>query len=1153
MKSFLRSLIVVLGLIVAILGNYLSSNMPPLFKEHPELLFLLFVLVAVGLIAAEVFIELEGRSWRGKRVQFLTSLPRLKTPLRGREKELDELRQFIEGPDQILVIDGEPGVGKTTLVASFVSESSKSFGFIAWQSLFGSPSTREMVNGWLHLLHESPPEVSIAARVDSLLLAISKFRPKRALLVFDNAESVYRTEGRDGRSYPPEEFCWLLSRLASFSETRFKMILTSTISMTPDMFPGEAPKIATVTLKGLNLQILRQVISDRISAEVGSHNDKMLALASGNPSAAILLADLEIRNSVAVQDHPETGRTLERVVSSHLAALDNEQHAVLGFLCAVRTPMSAQEIQTALGSVRQLRLGIRRAITELAARHLVDEGEDGKIVAGPVVAEVMVETAVGELLAVVMRGNLESVKLLRAIPLDHVGWSDSMRATAQRLVFAVVEKRLREEIGIEPSNFRRDDIEALFRIIAQNSGFDDLLASNLLSFLLYTGSDITEVTFPSMALVGVDFSRVHLFDVDMDKVNLHDCRFADKIGAVYAVRIIGDDRVLIGLASGAVELRSLKSLSSLARREAHSEPVRAVMHVDSADWVLTGGEDGRVNMLDASSLDILASWKLHESWVWRIIVTGEGDIAVSVASDGTLGIIDLLARAPIGRVVVPSKRLWDACIVGSNIYVTAEDGILWTGKVSDLKHAARTGRLVSWSAAANVGDPIKACCQVDNNVIFGCRNGRLYCLEHQTGTVQLMSVEEACVRDLSQGSRPHTAISVGDAGIARKYSIDRRELISEKQFHSARAWSIDVNSEGLVASGGDDRSVRLWSEATATAVRSVHGYGQTLRSMDWLGQDLILGCADDFLRKGTFTRKGIDLSPWKTLKPGRRILGVAALHDGRWTCGFDDGSVCIGGKDAALYWVKAHSYAIESMARSPDGSKFATGGEDRRIIIFDSNGHVVTEPQSLHSSRIWALDFAPSGSKLVSAGGDFIIAAWDSQTGGVLWSGTGHTNLVLAARWVDESRVVSAGTDGTMRLWVQGVCRAIVQVGCIIRGLVTDGRGEVYGVGRRSESSPGWMVVRWNVDTNTLYQKELGASGGSARSVIFSQGALLVGGDFPYLLVVDASTLDVRYQMRIPGPYAGLKLNAEQVTGTDLESIELLGGNISGKPRSAQG
>lgn len=1137
MRNILR---VVLGLIAAVVAGYVALYPPDLIKKNPDLSVGLFAAIAVALILIEVSFERHSR--RAKQVHYLTSQPQLRTPLRGRKDELEQLARLLNSSSQILVVVGEPGVGKTALVSDLVTGHAKRYGFVAWQTLYDAPSMREVVNGWLRLLDESTPDVSINSRVDFFLSESRRLRPKQALVVFDNAESIFKLDAPDGRAVPPDEFIWLLLRLVNSRDPKFTIIVTSSIDLEPTHFLGRVSKLQFMTLRGLSLTSLRLVVADRLGENTA--DDEVLALAAGNPSAAILLADLHARVDLSRDDHKTAGRGLEKIVATHLRTLDREQYAVMGFLSVVRSPMSVEEIQNSLISIGYLRGTVRNSVIELASRHLIDEVQQGRKFAIPIAAEAIVESVVSELITLVTRGDFEHAKLLRMIPLDHSRWSDSMRNNSRRLVFSVAAYRIHQETGQEISQLSRDKINHLFEAVKPSIGSDDLLGTNLLGFLLSQGTDLTGMVLPNIALTGIDFSRSHLFDVDFRQSSLIDCTFADRIGSVYAVSFMGKDRLLVGLASGSVELRSAGNLSRITRCEAHSEPVRAVMYIPEVDRIVSGGEDGRLNVYDSSSLDVLASWRLHECWIWRLLPVGSGDYVLSVASDGSIGVTDMRTLKVIGRATVPSRRLWDACAINGTVYLASEDGVLWYGEIAQVLRAVEDRTMPKWTVAANVDDPIKACCSIGKSVVFGCRNGRVFRLDTHTGTTRLLSIEDGSIRDLCAGSKHGTVFSVGDAGIARAYDIGTGDLLSEYITQSSRTWSIDIDSNGAAICGGDDRSLRLWDTLTTTPIRSNYGNGQTLRSIDWFGNELMLACADDFLRIGTVSEDAINLRPWLTLRPGRRILGAVSLVDEQWACGFEDGEIYVGGRLGVRKKIKAHSSSIESIARNATADRFATGSEDRQIKIFDPDGNIVVEPRRLHSSRIWALDFSPSGDKLVSAGGDFIVATWDTHSGSIIWSGVGHSNLVLAARWLDETRVVSAGTDGTMRLWVGGNCTAVVPVGCVVRYLATDGKGIMYGVGRRSESLPGWVVVRWDVENGRLLQKEVGISGGSARAAIFSKGKLLIGGDLPFLVEIDPDSLELCSQSRIPGPYSGMRLRSDRIAGTDLESVELLGADL---------
>lgn len=484
-------------------------------------------------------------------------------------------------------------------------------------------------------------------------------------------------------------------------------------------------------------------------------------------------------------------------------------------------------------------------------------------------------------------------------------------------------------------------------------------------------------------------------------------------GRVRCVAITPDGRrCLVAGDHGPVTVWDVESAAVVARLHPHSGVLAALAVSEDGRVVAGAGSAGTVFAWEASTGGRLAAVKTHPGNATCVALSPDGRTAAVGGGDGRAVTVDLEAGAAVAELAAHGGAV-------TAVALDARGGRLLT--------AGESGTIRSWSASDGAPGPS---------------------LRGHRGTVRALAVRGDGLR----------ALSAAADGTVRLWDLPSGEpLVAASRGEPVAAAAVsDDWGEVLLAVGGEVHRPRLreargeppaW--ALAVPVTAAEAVERGRRFADRM--DTVRGLVAD-------QRFDEALS---AVESARSVAGYARSRE----------AVAAAARIAALFpreglrdgWqervLDAHDGEVVSAAVAPDGGLAATGGRDRRILLWSWPGggrEGVLEAPSVplvlrfpgdgrrllsgdldgavrlwdldqagsvhqlgaHDARINALALDPLGRVAVSAGDDGSARVWDPFTGNRRHLLSGHLGRVLAAAVApDGSSALTGGDDGSLLLW----------------------------------------------------------------------------------------------------------------------------------------
>jgi serine/threonine protein kinase len=256
-------------------------------------------------------------------------------------------------------------------------------------------------------------------------------------------------------------------------------------------------------------------------------------------------------------------------------------------------------------------------------------------------------------------------------------------------------------------------------------------------------------------------------------------------------------------------------------------------------------------------------------------------------------------------------------------------------------------------------------------------------------------------------------------GTIKFWNVDQRQVESTINAHEGPTVAVAISFDGAqAATGHDDGTVHVWDMATEKSVRELKADGPVgTLAFAPASHELAVGT-----RTGQLAIWNSDSGEMTTSFEGHKgvVSDVAFSHDG-------NSLASAGGDKTARLWnvksgrerteLKGQTGAVYAIAFSPDDQRIATGGWDKAVRLWETSTGNPTGVLEGHKSDVWSVAFSPDGKLLASTGEDHDVHLWNTADLRPIATLAGHTGAVYAEAFTKDGDLISAGRDGTAKIW----------------------------------------------------------------------------------------------------------------------------------------
>jgi WD40 repeat protein len=305
--------------------------------------------------------------------------------------------------------------------------------------------------------------------------------------------------------------------------------------------------------------------------------------------------------------------------------------------------------------------------------------------------------------------------------------------------------------------------------------------------------------------------------------------------------------------------------------------------------------------------------------------------------------------------------------------------------------------------------------------------GRRIASAGDAGAIQVHSLDDGAeiarleghagaIRGLASLADGTLASACGD-GKVLIWSLEEKKAIRSLSGHRGAVTALAIRPDRtILATGGEDRSVRVWDPAKGKEVLTFLGGDGAVRSVAF-------GSGGSRIASGS-AGGGLLISSAESGKPVSRatlcgeVRAIAGAPDGSWSiAGPGDGYLEWRSEaPAALRTLSGHTDLVHGAAFSPDGRFLVSAGADRTVRTWTVEGGALRSIEA-HGGSAYCAAWSPDGKTIASGGFDGKVKLWGAADGSPKKTLEGHEEGIFCLAFASPDLLLTGSADRTVRLW----------------------------------------------------------------------------------------------------------------------------------------